>query len=474
MMPYVTRLTRGSFPLGVILVVLTCAIVFFGFQSGDEKRYALMGDYYASSVLPAVELPAYEAYLRKQGEARQLKQFEALKQSRALFPTLRLMQADEVFMGRLRAGSIITDAHPQFDDWQRARRQFDAMEKRLFTERFHFDTEHPTWLTAISHQFMHGGTGHIVGNMIVLILVGPAVEALIGTLPFLLLFVLGGIGAAAGHWLATQGAPGGLVGASGAIAAVMGAFAVLLGRRRIPFFYFVFVFFDVIRAPALLALPIWLINEALQFFWLGNAQVAYGAHFGGLLVGALLVLPLRRRALERLLPEGAEDTAEAAAKPTAELAIHEARRLMSSQRFDEARRAYARAASQARGNAGVLRECLNVARLAPASAEYHAIVACVLALRGQDAASQALVLESFRDYLQKARPLPQIAPETAVALIERFSQTRCLPELDRCARLLHASAPAHPGLDQILALAVHALRTAGDPLRATELSKLKV
>lgn len=477
MMPYVTRLTRNSFPLGVILVVLACVIVFFGLQSGDERRYALMGDYYGTSVLPKIELPAYEAYLTKQSEAKKLKQFLHLKQAQAGYAALQLMQADDVFMGRLRAGGIITEDHPDFYDWQRARRQIDAMEKRLFTERFHFDTEHPTLLTAITHQFMHGGTGHIVGNMVVLILVGPAVEALIGTLPFLLLFLLGGIGAAAGHYLATHGAPGGLVGASGAISAVMGAFAVLLGMRRIPFFYFVFVYFDVIRAPALLALPIWLVNEALQFFWLGSSHVAYGAHFGGLVVGALLVLPLRKRALARLLPEGeAADGGSSdkpVARPASALALQEARRLMASQRFDEARRAYARAASQTQGDVSVLRECLNVARLAPASAEYHAMMAQVLALSGEDVPTQTLVLESFRDYVQKAKPLPQIAPATAAALLTRFSQARCLPELDRVARLLHASAPTLPGLDALLAQAVHALRNGGDPLRASELSRLK-
>ena len=424
--------------------------------------------------LPAIELPAYEDYLRQRGETRPLQRLEEARREKALFAALRQMQNDERFMARLRSGSIVTDEHQQFHEWRAARGNFDDMEKRLFTQRFHFDTERPSLLTAVSHQFMHGGTGHLVGNMVVLILVGPAVEALIGTLPFLLLFVLGGLGAAGGHWLATQGVPGGLVGASGAIAAVMGAFAVLLGKRRIPFFYFVFVYFDVFRAPALLALPIWLVNEALQFFWLGSSHVAYGAHFGGLVVGALLVLPWRRRALARLLPEGADAAAEAPSKPMAEAVIVEARRLMSTQRFDEARRAYARAAVQARGNVAVLRECVNVAKLAPASAEYHAVAAQALALPGIDPATQTLVLETFRDYLQKAKPLPQLAPETLLALIERFAQTRCLPELERAARLLHASAPQHPRVSQALAQTVHVLRQAGDPLRATELSKLKV
>lgn len=473
MMPYVTRLTRASFPLGVSLVVLACVLVYFGFQSGDEKRYQRIGEHYATSVLPAVELPAYEDYLRRRGETEALQRMEAFRRTQALFPALSQMEGDAVFMARLRGGKIVTEEHPQFDAWRSARHQLDAMEARVFTERFGFDTGHPTALTALTHQFMHGSVGHLFGNMVVLILVGPAVEALIGTLPFLLVFVLGGFGAAAAHWLATQGVPGGLVGASGAIAAVMGAFAVLLGRRRIPFFYFLFVYFDVFRAPALLALPIWLVNEALQFFWLGNAHVAYGAHFGGLLVGALLALPWRRRALARLLPEGGGAVVEAPSRPAAEVAVGEARRLMSTQRFDEARRAYARAAGEARGEVAVLRECLNVTQLAPASVEYHRVVARILALPGVDPVTQTLVLETFRAYVQKARPQPRLEAETALALIARFAAARCLPELERAARLFHASAPQHPQLPRALAQAVQVLRAAGDPLRATELLKLK-
>lgn len=475
MMPYVMRLSRNSFPLGVILVVLSCAIVYFGFQAQDEKRFERMGEFYASSVMPGLELPAYAEYLRKQGERDKLAKMDEFKREKALFPALRTMQGDVVFMAALRADKIIMESHAQFYDWRSARRQFDAMQTRLFTERFHFDSEHPRWLTAFTHQFMHGSTGHLLGNMLVLILVGVAVEALIGTLPFLCVFLLGGLGAVATHWLVTQGAAGGLVGASGAISAIMGAFAVVLGMRRIPFFYSLIVYFDVIRAPALLALPIWLINEAVQFFWLGNAHVAYGAHFGGLVVGALLVLPLRRRALARL-----PSNEELAAAPTgqakstqsaAALALHEARRLMSQQRFDDARRAYARAAAHAPADLALLRECLNVAKLAPASVEYHAIMGLTLSLRSSSTEAQSLVLEAFRDYLQKAKPLPQISPETAAQLIERFSQTRCLPELSRTARLLHASA--HPQREALLAQAVHILRNAGDAQGASELAKLQ-
>jgi membrane associated rhomboid family serine protease len=476
MMPWIARLTRSSFPLGVILLVLINAFVFFGLQSRDEKRYELMVDYYAHSVLPALELPRFAAHLKRVGEAEKLKRFEQMEKARALFPAIRLMEADDIFMRELRGGRIITEAMPQFEDWQRARHQFEAMQQRLFTEKYAFDGEHPRWFTTLSHQFLHGDTGHIVGNMVVLILVAPAVEALLGTLPFLIVYLVGGLGAVGMHWL-LSGGTGSLVGASGAISAVMGAFAVLLGMRRIPFFYFFFFFFDIIRASALLALPIWLANEAIQFLWLGGiSHVAYGAHFGGLLAGALLVLPLRQRALARLGPEEDEESASEpgeAPLPVAELTLREARRLMAAQRFDDARRAYARAAQQAGADVQRLRECWNVVKLAPASAEYHALAVLVLALRGQDGVTRAFLREVFNAYVQQAKPLPRLAPEVLLLLIERFCSEQAWAELERAARLLQAAAPAHPELGSALNRAMRALREGGEPMRANALATLR-
>ena len=476
-MPWIARLTRSTLPLGVILLVLINVFVFFGLQARDEKRYELNADYYARSVLPALELPRFGEHLKRQGEREKIELLARMEKARAVFPALQMMEADNSFMRELRAGRIITETHAQFEDWQRARRQFDAMQQRLFTEKYAFDTGNPKWYTALTHQFLHGSNGHLIGNMVVLILIAPAVEALLGTGVFLLVYLVGGLGAVGMHWLLTAAVGGSLVGASGAISAMMGAFAVLLGMRRIPFFYFVFFYFDVVRAPALLALPLWLANEALQFLWLSeSSNVAYGAHFGGLLAGALLVLPFRRAALARLRPEGEDDDPASAPPPlpAAEIALKEARRLMAAQRFDEARRAYARAAREAAGKADWLRECFNVVKLAPASPEYHAVAGRVLAQNGQDAALQILVHEVFNEYIKQAKPLPKIAPEVLLGLIERFSAARRWAELERCARLLHASAPEHPELARLLARCVHSLRAGGEPQRAMELAQLRV
>lgn len=463
MMPWIASLTRSRVPVGVILIVLINAFVFFVLQGGDDHREALMAEYYSGSVLPAIELPAYERYLESQAERKPLERLRKMKKANAVLPAAAMMEQDAGFMRELRAGRIITDEDERFADWQLARTHFDAMQDRLFTSKYSFQSERPGVVQAFSHQFLHANLGHIGGNMLFLILIAPAVEALIGTGAFLLVYLAGGLGALGMHLLLAP-AGGGLLGASGAISAVMGAFAALLGMRRIPFFYSIVIYFDVIRAPALLALPLWLANEAVQFIWFSEASnVAYAAHFGGLLTGALLVLPLRRKALANLLPEApaGQQEARASADTVKAQALQQARRLMASQRFDEARKAYLRAAQDPACSPEHLREASNLMRLAPASAEYHLLAGLICSRVLAEPRVPAGLVEPLTDYLKQARPAMRIPPDILIALVERLAEAGQLPALEGCARALQAAAPEHPGAARALLRAAQVLQAGG-------------
>lgn len=474
LMPYLRNVVRPHLPVGVILLVLINVFVFFGLQQRDEARYRLAFDYYSKSVLPRVEPAAYKDYLKQQARQADLAEFEQLGgRSGSLPRVVRRMQDDAVFMQALRADRVITRAHDDYGQWRQARSYFDNQLASITVERYAFRTDQPSLLTAITHQFLHGGTGHLVGNMIVLIAIAPAVEALLGTGLFLVIYLLGGLGAVAVHWLIV-GAGSGLVGASGAISAVMGAFAVLLRWRRIPFFYFVVVYFDIVRAPALLALPVWLANEILQLYWNGNSHIAYGAHIGGLLTGGLLALAFRQQAAARLLPEEgmASVSGEKLSAESAQAHLVAARQAMRSNDFDLARRAYLKAAANAGSDLEVWRECLNVFKLSPACEEFHKASRAFLRTRSTDPATQAMLLEVFRDYVALAKPRPSLDADLLVRLGERFQRWGCAPELERTARLLHAVAPADPRCKEVILAAASALYGSGDTRRAADLTKL--
>lgn len=471
-MPYLSRIIPPFLPVGVVLLVALNLLVFFGLQQGDEARFRRAVDYYSGSVLAEVEPERYRAHLLGRGEHEAVARLDRLrKKRRGLAPLLEQMEDDRAFMEELRQGTVVPPSDEIYGRWRQARQSFDGLMAGVVGERYAFRSNQPTLLTAFSSQFLHGDVSHLLGNMLVLVLIGPAVEGLVGSAAFLVIYLLGGL-AGAGLWmLAASGS--GLIGASGAIAAVMGAFSVLLRWRRIPFFYFIIVYFDIIRAPALLALPIWLLNEAVQLLWLGGGRIAYEAHIGGLLTGGLLALPLLQRAQQRLLPESEGERQQTpAATEGLDFHLAQARKAMRDANFELARQTYGRAAAHAGRDLAVWRECLNVLKLAPASTEFHQASRAFLRMATRNAPAQAMLPTVFMDYLQLAQPRPRLDADRLAALAEVFlSQGRGL-ELERAARLLHALAPADPRCRRLLLAAAGARRNAGDETVAAALSRL--
>jgi len=79
-----------------------------------------------------------------------------------------------------------------------------------------------------------------------------------------------------------------MIGASGAISGLMGAFTVLYATTRIRVFVSTGFYFDYFKIPAFILLPFWIGKEFFQYYAQGPEQVAYMAHAGGLIGGALL------------------------------------------------------------------------------------------------------------------------------------------------------------------------------------------
>jgi membrane associated rhomboid family serine protease len=88
----------------------------------------------------------------------------------------------------------------------------------------------------VTYQFLHGGVGHLVFNMLVLYFMGPFVERAWGGRAFIKFYLICG---AAGGFLYTSLVmmkvmqPGVMVGASGAIYGVMAAVAYMFPRLRV-------------------------------------------------------------------------------------------------------------------------------------------------------------------------------------------------------------------------------------------------
>lgn len=156
--------------------------------------------------------------------------------------------------------------------------------------------------TLFTSMFLHGSIGHIVGNMLFLWIFADNIEAVIGSVRFLIFYLAGGLIAHAAHifFNVDSGIP--TVGASGAIAAVMGAYMIMFPQSQVKVLFLIFPF----RVPALLFLGFWIFSQfqnGLGSFQIETAEtdgIAYWAHIGGFVFGAVRGFPFRNEYVRNL------------------------------------------------------------------------------------------------------------------------------------------------------------------------------
>ncbi len=308
LMPLHKPWSRQNIPWVTLLLVLVNVVVYLGYQRKDDALVENAVRYYVESGLGAMEAQAHERYLQQTDDtklraARQAKLGSVPARQRLAY-LAQLTMHDLAFTEVLRSGALFKDEQ-RLREWRTLRGPYDARLSKVFTLRHLQRSSEWSPARMLTATFLHGSFDHLLGNMLFLLALGTLLEGAIGSGWFLLLYLLGGFGASAASLWWRWGAPGGGLGASGAIAALMGAFCVVWGRRKVRFFYWFFVVFDYVRGPAILLLPLWLGWELYSLLWSDNGSVAFEAHAGGLVSGALLgvVLVLLRRTRPSFMQE---------------------------------------------------------------------------------------------------------------------------------------------------------------------------
>ncbi len=146
------------------------------------------------------------------------------------------------------------------------------------------------WLALITSIFLHGGLLHLGGNMLFLWVFGNNVEDRLGHIPYLILYLVGGVVATLGHVVFNRGSIQPVVGASGAIAVIMGAYFVFKPRGRI-LTVVVSAAFQIVYIPAFVVLGLFFVT---QFFTPTSSNVAWEAHAVGMGAGVLAAFALAR------------------------------------------------------------------------------------------------------------------------------------------------------------------------------------
>ena len=186
----------------------------------------------------------------------------------------------------------------------------------LIPARFLYYRDAHELSTLITSMFLHGGWAHLFSNMLALYIFGDNVEDRLGPAKYLIFYLLCGLAAQMSqiYFNRDSTVPG--IGASGAIAGVLGAYLLLYPHARVITLIPVFFYPLFVEIPAVFYLGFWFVSQLLN----GTLEIvhtiyspevrhaggiAWWAHAGGFVAGALLVWPFAtpKRKMQKKYPD---------------------------------------------------------------------------------------------------------------------------------------------------------------------------
>jgi membrane associated rhomboid family serine protease len=157
------------------------------------------------------------------------------------------------------------------------------------------------WLTSL---FLHFDWFHLLGNLLILYLVGPLIEDVWGPWRFSALYFTGGLIAGVSEFLLHLHTSINIGGASGAIAAIMGAFVIRFGARSMTVAYVAWVLRFIagkFEMPAFVLGALWFLVQVQGVVFDPDGGVAFGAHLGGFACGLAAALMMKARGSDQAL-----------------------------------------------------------------------------------------------------------------------------------------------------------------------------
>jgi tetratricopeptide (TPR) repeat protein len=163
-------------------------------------------------------------------------------------------------------------------------------------------------------------------------------------------------------------------------------------------FYSLGFYFDTVKLPAILLLPVWLANEAYQLFFSDVTHVAYVAHIGGIAAGALLAL-----AGKRWVSTVDQDSFKESPEKEANRLMHQALEHLGQLEMTEARTLLDQVLVLSPDNPVALKHLFNIHKLNPQSEAFHDTARRRLRVLLRNRDDHAAAVECYMAYVDLAR-----------------------------------------------------------------------
>jgi membrane associated rhomboid family serine protease len=427
-------------PVITISIILINVFIYFIFQDSETDLHYQNADYYFASGLASIEIPHYFAY--QKGRVVENTDHESFQRFNddLLLRYYTELQKNFQFLERLKNDQVIFPSDPVYAKWKILRNRYEEMRLQIVSHKYGFRPAYKNLQTSFTYMFLHGGFGHLLGNMIFLWIVGCILELGCGRLPYVILYLIGGFAAVWLFWLAYMDSTVPLVGASGAIAGLMGAFAVLFGKTRVKIFYSLGFYFNYLKLPAIILLPVWVGNELFQLL-LGDARhVAYVAHIGGLAGGALFgYLSLKFFSFDR------SETFEEEPQDEISPLLEDALRRIAELDFEAGSRLLEQVLAKEPEHIDALTHLFNVYKLEPEKPRFHKVAKNLIFRLSRSYDTYESAHKFYQEYICLTRR-PRLSPQLYIELSSIFSATGHLEHSVNILTLLLKKMPELPGL----------------------------
>lgn len=444
--PITKKISWRNPPVITIAIILINIFVYFGIQAQDDKRRMEVQAFYFESGLDKIEIPVYIDYLKNHSpeKFREIDTAVGGSDMPKRVALYHLLNFDKRFLDLLKDGGIGFDDPSEKKRYLASRHEYENAQKRIVSLHYGFRPGQPRLETWFTTMFLHGGVGHLVGNMIFLWLIGCLIEYGCRRWLFLVIYGLGGLAATGFFWLLNMDSLIPLIGASGAISGIMGAFTVLYGFKRVRIFLSLGFYFNYLKFPAIVMLPLWVANEFFQMVSNEGSHVAYAAHLGGLLGGSAIAFIMRR--IPTLLDlEGFEGAQDDPVQPMIEKALEHMGRL----EFAEARQLLVEADALQPEDGIILKHLFTIDRQQPQSQRFHQTSKKLLNTLCKNPETYTEAFKIYREYIHVARPA-RLGAALYLLMGRIFCDIGELKDAQRLVSLLVKKRPDLEGVPMLL------------------------
>ncbi len=469
--PLTEKISFKNPPYITIFLIIVNIFIYFAFQLNDNENFYNAEKYYFESGLAEIEIPEYQKYMKTRKDHEEIRWPDQSELSRKefekqLYALHRKIETDRGFLIKLHNDQIIISNDENYNEWKSLRENYDFKMKKVVFHEYGFT---PAWhkpFTFLSHMFLHGGAGHLFGNMIFLWIAGCLVEAGSKKGYYFPAYILSGFASVALFWAINYSSLRPLVGASGAISGLMGIVTTMYGRKKIKVFFSVGFYFNYLRAPAIMLLPIWIGKEIWSFYFGGPSSTAYMAHVGGFIGGAALGY-LNIRFLKMVDNDALVEEKESNIPGYLEEAMACSGRL----EFDNAKKILEKALEEEPGNTVVLEQLYKTVKAEPESSQFHITTRKILSLLSRKRENYSLIHRIYTDYAAVAK-VPKLPAKLFIKLCSIFATLGHTDKTEKILLLFLRKKPDTPQIPDALFKLALAFKKSGDHKKFTYYKKI--